>query len=103
MRFLYGFLIGLTATSVAAILYLAFAGGDYLLQLSPNYQEMRTRLGELERLDRDRQELVVRLDAMEKQFSALSERFARLAERAPREAPPPPGASAPAEEPPSTP
>ena len=38
-------------TTIGSILYLAFAGGDYLLQLSPTYQEMRTRLGELERTE----------------------------------------------------
>lgn len=117
MRFLYGLLLGVMTTTVGAILYLAFLGGDYLLQLSPTYQEMRTRLGELERTEEHRRELVGRLESMNRKFAELAERFDTLRQNAPMATPepePPPAenaetgegdetASGPADEPSSTP
>ena len=82
MRFLYGLLLGVIGTTVAGILYLAFAGGDYLLQLSPTYQELRTRADDLERAEVHREQLVARLDAMHSQFAELSRRFRSLHEKA---------------------
>jgi hypothetical protein len=61
-------------TTVGGVLYLAFYGGDYLVQLSPKYQEMRTKLGELDRAEEHRQQLVERLDAIEKEFARLAGR-----------------------------
>ena len=75
MRFLYGLIFGVMLTTVGAILYLAFTGGEYLLQLSPAYQEMRGRLVDLERVDDQRAELAGRLDMMAERFSDLSRRF----------------------------
>jgi uncharacterized protein involved in exopolysaccharide biosynthesis len=89
MRFVYGLIFGILASVIAAILYLAFAGGDYLLALSPTYHEMRSRLGELEKAEQQRAILAVQLETLEGRFRDLVGRFETLSERM---AGPPPAA-----------
>lgn len=90
MRFLYGLILGILASLIAAILYLALAGGEYLLILSPTYQEMRSRLLTLEKAEAQRDQLADRLRDLERRFTELSSRFAGIAEEpAPAPAPPP--------------
>lgn len=91
MRFLYGLILGILASLIAAILYLALAGGEYLLILSPKYQEMRSRLLTLEKAEAQRDQLADRLRDLERRFTELSSRFAGIAdEPAVAPAPPPP-------------
>src|SRR2546430_2201120 len=47
MRFIYGFILGVLVSVITAILYLAFLGGDYLLQLSPRYHDMASTIAAL--------------------------------------------------------
>ena len=39
-----GFILGVLVSVITAILYLAFLGGDYLLQLSPRYHDMASTI-----------------------------------------------------------
>ncbi|MEA2624053.1 MAG: hypothetical protein QOD06_98 [Candidatus Binatota bacterium] len=86
MRFLYGFILGLLLTLIGSILYLALAGGEYLLALSPRYQEMRTKLEPCEKVAAQRDLLTDRLNDLEKRFAELSSRFTSLGDRAAGEA-----------------
>jgi hypothetical protein len=107
MRFLYGLILGVLLTMIGSILYLALAGGEYLLALSPRYQEMRTKLEPCEKVAAQRDMLTDRLNDLEKQFTELSSRFSSLGNRATGEeaapapdatgeaAPPSPDAAAP--------
>ncbi len=99
MRFLYGVLLGVLVTVIAAILYIAFAGGDYLLLLSPKYHEMQSQVLSLQKAEEQRDQLAKRLESLELNFDSLTRRFNELqgAGREPRpgEAPgpaPSPGA-----------
>lgn len=78
MRFVYGMIFGVLVSVVSAILYLAFAGGEYLLALSPTWHEMRSRLGELEKAERHRAALAERLEKLDGRFRDLAQRFERL-------------------------
>lgn len=93
MRFLYGLIFGFLATLVAAILYLAIGGGDYLLVLSPKYHEMRTSIESLQKAEQQRDHLASKLDMLEKRFNDLAERYAQLQNAARGDAPPPGGDS----------
>ena len=64
MRFVYGFILGVLASVISAILYLAFAGGEYLLQLSPHYHEMVSSISSLKEAKEQRDQLTARLDAL---------------------------------------
>jgi hypothetical protein len=78
MRFFYGFFVGVLATVIAAILYLAFAGGEYLLVLSPRYQEMKSSLASLEKAAQQRDQLATKLEDLERRFRDLAERFTEI-------------------------
>ena len=78
MRFLYGLILGIIASVIAAILYLAFAGGEYLLALSPKYHDMRSRIGELEKAEQQRALLAEKLGRLEERFRDLARRFESL-------------------------
>jgi hypothetical protein len=82
MRFVYGFILGVLASVITAILYLAFAGGDYLLQLSPHYHEMLSTIGSLKEAREQRDQLSARLDALADGFDQLTRRFNELQEAA---------------------
>jgi hypothetical protein len=92
MRFLYGFILGILSAVIAAILYLALGGGDYLLVLSPTYHEMKSSIDSLQRAAQQRDQLAGKLDDLEKRFSDLSRRFAEL--HAASKSPTPEGAEA---------
>lgn len=87
MRFLYGTIFGVLVTVVAAILYLAVAGGEYLLRLSPEYHDMKSRVANLEKADEQRDMLMKRLETLEEKFQSLRERFTNLSEQTPPEPP----------------
>ena len=98
MRFIYGFILGVMVSVITAILYLAFLGGDYLLQLSPRYHDMASTIVSLREAKEQRDQLAVRLDALADGFDQLTRRFNELQETV-REPPPPrrgPGSEAPA-------
>lgn len=78
MRFLYGVILGVLASLIGAILYLALAGGEYLLILSPQYQEMKSRLAALEKAEAQRDELASRLQDLERRFTDLGQRLTAL-------------------------
>ncbi len=80
MRFVYGFILGVLASVIAAILYLAFAGGEYLLQLSPHYHEMVSSIASLKDAKEQRDLLTARLDALADGFDQLTRRFNELQE-----------------------
>jgi hypothetical protein len=80
MRFVYGFILGVLASVISAILYLAFAGGEYLLQLSPHYHEMVSSIASLKEAKEQRDQLTVRLDALADGFDQLTRRFNELQE-----------------------
>ncbi len=80
MRFIYGFIMGVLATVITAILYLAFANGDYLLQLSPHYHEMTSTIASLKEAKEQRDQLVARLDTLANGFEQLTRRFNDLQE-----------------------
>ena len=82
MRFIYGFIMGVLATVISAILYLAFANGDYLLQLSPQYHEMTSTIVSLKEAKQQRDQLAARLDTLTNGFEALTRRFNDLQEAA---------------------
>jgi hypothetical protein len=83
MRFLYGVILGILASVIGAILYLALAGGEYLLILSPKYQEMKSRLTALEKAESQRDELADRLQDLERRFTDLGQRLTELRGGAP--------------------
>ena len=78
MRFLYGVILGVLASVIGAILYLALAGGEYMLILSPKYQEMKSRLAALEKAEAQRDELASRLQDLERRFTDLGQRLTAL-------------------------
>ena len=78
MRFLYGVILGVLASVISSILYLALAGGEYLLILSPRYQELRSRVVALERAEEQRDQLADRLQELERRFTDLSQRFTEM-------------------------
>jgi hypothetical protein len=80
MRFIYGFIMGVLATVIAAILYLAFGNGDYLLQLSPQYHEMTSTIASLKEAKEQRDQLAARLDTLTNGFEQLTRRFNDLQE-----------------------
>ena len=80
MRFVYGFIMGVLGSVITAILYLAFAGGGYLLQLSPHYHEMASTIASLKEAREQRDQLAVRLDALADGFDQLTRRFNELQE-----------------------
>src|SRR5262245_55312898 len=80
MRFVYGFILGVLASVIAAILYLAFAGGEYLLQLSPHYHDMVSSIAALKEAKEQRDQLTARLDALADGFDQLTRRFNELQE-----------------------
>jgi hypothetical protein len=80
MRFVYGFILGVLASVISAILYLAFAGGEYLLQLSPHYHEMVSSIASLKEAKEQRDQLTARLDALAEGFDQLTRRFNELQE-----------------------
>jgi hypothetical protein len=82
MRFVYGFILGVLASVISAILYLAFAGGEYLLQLSPRYHEMVSTIASLKEAKEQRDQLSVRLDALADGFDQLTRRFNELQDAA---------------------
>jgi hypothetical protein len=78
MRFIYGFILGLLTSTIGAILYLAFAGGEYLVQLSPHYHELVSEVTALRDAKQQRDQLATRLDTLAASFDGLSRRFADL-------------------------
>ena len=80
MRFIYGFIMGVLVTVISAILYLAFANGEYLLQLSPQYHEMTSTIVSLKAAKEQRDQLAARLDALAAAFEQLTRRFNELQE-----------------------
>jgi len=80
MRFIYGTLFGLMASVIAAILYLAFADGQYLLQLSPRYHEMQSTIGSLKEAKEQRDQLTERLELLAGSLDELTRRFNELRE-----------------------
>jgi hypothetical protein len=80
IRFVYGFILGVLTTVIAAILYLAFAGGEYLLQLSPRYHDMASNLTAMKETKEQRDQLADRLDALADGFDQLTRRFNELRE-----------------------
>lgn len=82
MRFLYGVILGVLASVIAAILYLALGGGEYLLVLSPTFHEMKSRIGELERAEKQRDQLTVRLEQLARALEDLERRFGEVSQRA---------------------
>lgn len=103
MRFVYGFVLGVLVSVISAILYLALAGGGYLLVLSPEYQEMRTKLAPCEKVEQQRDQLTERLGDLERRFAEITERFGGLSAGAPAALaePPPLVEATPALEPPT--
>jgi uncharacterized phage infection (PIP) family protein YhgE len=80
MRFVYGLILGVLASVISAILYLAFSGGEYLLQLSPRYHEMVSTIASLKDAKDQRDQLAARLDALADGFDQLTRRFNELQE-----------------------
>jgi hypothetical protein len=101
MRFLYGLVLGVLGSLIAAILYLALAGGDVLLVLSPKYQDMRSRLASAEKAAEQRDHLAEKLETLESKFNDLTRRFTEM--QAARPAVPTPAAAATAGAPPEAP
>jgi hypothetical protein len=80
MRFIYGMVLGVMASVIGAILYLAFADGQYLLQLSPRYHEMRSTIAGLQEAKEQRDELAARLEKLTGSLDDLTRRFNELRE-----------------------
>jgi Tfp pilus assembly protein PilO len=78
VRFIYGFILGVLTSVILAILYLAFAGGDYLLLLSPKYHQLQSENAMLKQAKDQRDQLASRLEAVANQFDQLTRRFAEL-------------------------
>ena len=78
MRFLYGVILGILASVIGAILYLAIVGGEYLLILSPKYQELKSRVAALEKAEEQRDQLAARLQDLERRFTDLGQRLTEL-------------------------
>lgn len=101
MRFVYGTILGILVTVISAILYLAFAGGHYLLLLSPKYHEMQSAMASCRRAEEQRDLLVKRLETLERSYDDITRRFNGLQEmagRPPAPAPAPSPTEAPAAE-----
>jgi len=103
MRFIYGFILGVLVSVIVAILYLAFLGGDYLLQLSPRYHDMASTIASLREAKEQRDQLAVRLDALADGFDQLTRRFNELQETVRQPPHRAPGSEAPAPLPEPTP
>lgn len=82
MRFIYGFIVGVLLSVIGAILYLAFAGGLYLLELSPRYHEMASSNAALKEAKEQRDQLTGRLDALASALDQLTHRFQELSQKA---------------------
>ena len=80
MRFIYGLLFGVLASVIGAILYLAFADGQYLLQLSPRYHEMQSTIAGLKEAKEQRDQLTDRLEMLAGSLDDLTRRFNELRE-----------------------
>ena len=80
MRFIYGTLFGVMASVIAAILYLAFADGQYLLQLAPRFHEMQSTIGTLKEAKEQRDQLADRLELLAGSLDELTQRFNELRE-----------------------
>jgi hypothetical protein len=80
MRFIYGMVFGVMASVIGAILYLAFADGQYLLQLSPRYHEMRSTIAGLQEAKQQRDALAARLEKLTAALDDLTRRFNELRE-----------------------
>jgi hypothetical protein len=80
MRFIYGVLFGVLTSVIGAILYLAFADGQYLLQLSPRYHEMVSTIGGLTEAKEQRDQLTDRLELLAGSLDELTRRFNELRE-----------------------
>ena len=80
MRFIYGIILGVMASVIGAILYLAFADGAYLLQLSPRYHDMQSTIAALSEAKMQRDQLTARLESLAGSFNDLSRRFNELRE-----------------------
>jgi hypothetical protein len=80
MRFIYGIVFGVMTSVIGAILYLAFADGQYLLQLSPRYHEMRSTIAGLQEAKQQRDELAARLEKLTASLDDLTRRFNELRE-----------------------
>jgi hypothetical protein len=78
MRFIYGFIFGVLASTIGAILYLAFGGGEYLLQISPRFHDMAATITSLKDAKEQRDLLANRLDALAEGFDQLTQRFNEL-------------------------
>jgi hypothetical protein len=89
MRFIYGFMLGVLASVIAAILYLAFGGGGYLLELSPRYHDMAATITALKEAKEQRDQLAARLETLAGAFDALTRRFNDLQEPGRHSAEPP--------------
>lgn len=94
MRFIYGFILGTLSSVIAAILYLAFAGGEYLLQLSPRYHDMASTISGLQEAKQQRDQLAARLETLSGAFDALTRRFDDLQVKTPPATHEPPQAEA---------
>ncbi|MGH7898969.1 MAG: hypothetical protein ACREQQ_13520, partial [Candidatus Binatia bacterium] len=68
VRFIYGFILGVLTCVILAILYLAFAGGDYLLLLSPKYHQLQSENEMLKQARDQRDQLAGRLENVANQF-----------------------------------
>jgi hypothetical protein len=80
MRFIYGLVFGVMASVIGAILYLAFADGQYLLQLSPRYHEMQSTIAGLNEAKQQRDQLAGRLETLTAALEDLTRRFNELRE-----------------------
>lgn len=80
MRFIYGLVFGVMASVIGAILYLAFADGQYLLQLSPRYHEMQSTIAGLKEAKQQRDQLADRLEKLSGSLDDLTRRFNELRE-----------------------
>jgi len=80
MRFIYGFISGVLTSVIAGILYLAFAGGEYLLQIAPKYHDLTSQLGALRDAKEQRDQLAIRLESLAGSFDQLTRRFNELQE-----------------------
>ena len=80
MRFIYGFIMGVLATSSPRSSISRLRGGDYVLQLSPHYHEMTSTIASLKEAKEQRDQLAARLDTLANGFEQLTRRFNELQE-----------------------
>jgi hypothetical protein len=90
MRFIYGFIFGVLASTIGAILYLAFGGGEYLLQISPRFHDMAATITSLKDAKEQRDLLANRLDALAEGFDQLTQTVRETPHHGPAEPLPPP-------------